>query len=114
MKAIDNLKEYIEIDEIYQDYKKGIEPSHNDGNTDFEWFCINHCRDIEKVLNKIERQKDKIEFLKWDNNDKKGIENNYLELLERVNKAIEYIKQLEHSDWVCFGRDILLDILEDK
>jgi len=113
MRAIDNLKEYINEDLIYQDYKKGIEPSHNDGNTDFEWFCINHCRDIEKVLNKIEKQKNEIKVLKWDNNDKKGIENDYLELLERINKAIDKL--------ICWGEILdpifqkeMLDILENK
>ena len=33
---------------------------------------------------------------------------------ERCEKAIEYVKQLEHSDWVSFGRTILLEILQDK
>lgn len=48
--AIKNLREYIDNDEIYQKYKKGIEPSHNDGSGDFEWFCINHCKDIEELI----------------------------------------------------------------
>ena len=52
-KHIKNLHEYIVNDKIYQDYKNGIEPSHNDGNTDFEYFCIGHCEDIEWVLNKL-------------------------------------------------------------
>ena len=33
---------------------------------------------------------------------------------ERCEKAVEYIKQLEHSDWITFGRKILLEILQDK
>lgn len=52
-KHIKNLHEYIVNDKIYQDYKNGIEPSHNDGNTDFEYFCIGHCEDIEWALNKL-------------------------------------------------------------
>lgn len=52
-KHIKNLHEYIVNDKIYQDYKNGIKPSHNDGNTDFEYFCIGHCEDIEWALNKL-------------------------------------------------------------
>lgn len=52
-KHIKNLYEYIVNDKIYQDYKNGIEPSHNDGNADFEYFCIGHCEDIEWALNKL-------------------------------------------------------------
>ena len=44
------LQQYVDEDEIYQGYKNGEEPSHNDGNTDFEWFCIEHCRDIDCLL----------------------------------------------------------------
>lgn len=35
-------------------------------------------------------------------------------LEDRINKAIAYIEQLEHSDWVSFGRTILLDILKGE
>lgn len=52
-KHVKNLHEYIANDKIYQDYKNGIEPSHNGGNTDFEYFCIGHCEDIEWTLNKL-------------------------------------------------------------
>ena len=45
---IKNLKEYIKIDEMYQKWKKGelqgVELS------DFDYFCIKHCEDIEKIL----------------------------------------------------------------
>lgn len=58
-KHVKNLHEYIVNDKIYQDYKNGIEPSHNDGNTDFEYFCIGHCEDIEWVLNKLKENQQK-------------------------------------------------------
>lgn len=32
----------------------------------------------------------------------------------RCEKAAEYIKQLEHSEWITFGRKILLDILNGR
>ena len=50
---IKNLQEYIDDDQMYQEFCKGKEPSHNDGNTDFEWFCIDHCADIAWVLNEL-------------------------------------------------------------
>ena len=44
---ISNLKEYIAEDEIYQKYKKeGITPD----MSDFDKFCISHCKDIESLL----------------------------------------------------------------
>ena len=50
IKSIKRLKEYVDNDSIYQESKKGYEPSHNDGSGDFERFCIEHCSDIEKLL----------------------------------------------------------------
>lgn len=45
------LKHYVDTDEVYKDYKRGVEPSYNDGCADFEWFCIEHCSDIDYMLN---------------------------------------------------------------
>ena len=55
------LREYIEEDKIYQDYKSsGKEPS------DFERFCFVHCRDIENVLNENQKlQTNWKELKKW-------------------------------------------------
>ena len=33
-------------------------------------------------------------------------------LSSQIDKAIAYIEQLEHSDWITFGRKILLEILK--
>ena len=58
-----NLKEYIEQDKIYQDYKKGK----LEDKSDFDEFCINHCEDIKNALDEILKLKDKygkdIEYL---------------------------------------------------
>lgn len=43
--AINNLKQYIEQDLIYKENKP---------QSDFDEFCINHCKDIETILNYIE------------------------------------------------------------
>ena len=34
------------------------------------------------------------------------------QLKERINKAVENIEQLGHSEWVTFGRSILLYLLK--
>ena len=52
------LRDYIKDDVIYQDYKKGIKPE-----SDFDRFCIQHCEDIEELLNENERLKKKVETL---------------------------------------------------
>lgn len=44
----------------------------------------------------------------------KKIEKENEELKERINKAIEYIEQLEQNEWEKFGRTILLEILKGE
>lgn len=45
------LKEYIEEDQIYQDYKEQKEFE----SSDFDNFCILHCEDIEEALFDLEQ-----------------------------------------------------------
>ena len=55
----DRLKTYINEDEVYQKYKKG-ETNFND----FDKFCIQHCKDIEELLEEnleLEQALDEIE-----------------------------------------------------
>lgn len=67
----ENLIKYLKEDVIYQDWLSGKldEPS------DFEIFCINHCKDIQKLISRADRaeyelfQKEK-EELKGESNDK--------------------------------------------
>lgn len=53
------LEEYIENDMIYQDYKENklMNPS------DFDKFCIQHCKDIEELLE--ENQELKKQLKEW-------------------------------------------------
>ena len=53
--AIIRLKLYVNDDEIYQDYKKGEMDF-----TDFEQFCIQHCKDIEELLEENQKMKEVI------------------------------------------------------
>lgn len=56
----ERLKEYIDKDEIYQDYKQNKLIN----SSDFDKFCIQHCKDIEKLLKEnleLEQALDEIE-----------------------------------------------------
>ena len=46
MNCKESLKEYIDKDEIYQDYKQDKLMN----CSDFDKFCIQHCKDIEELL----------------------------------------------------------------
>lgn len=46
MNCKERLKEYIEKDEIYQDYRQNKLMN----CSDFDKFCIQHCKDIEELL----------------------------------------------------------------
>ena len=74
MNCKESLKEYIDKDEIYQDYKQNklMNPS------DFDKFCIQHCKDIEELLEEnleLEQALDEI---------KKYIENHKRESKTRI------------------------------
>lgn len=56
MATEERLKQYIDNDEVYQDYKKG-----NINLTDFEKFCVQHCKDIEEILEENQKYKDLID-----------------------------------------------------
>lgn len=57
MNAEERLKEYVERDEIYKEYKKDklMNPS------DFEIFCIQHCKDTEEILEENQELKKQLE-----------------------------------------------------
>ena len=74
MNCKERLKEYISKDEIYQKYKQNklMNPS------DFDKFCIQHCKDIEELLEEnleLEQALDEI---------KKYIENHKRESKTRI------------------------------
>ena len=56
MTTEERLKQYIDNDEVYQDYKNG-----NINLTDFEKFCIQHCKDIEEILEENQKYKELID-----------------------------------------------------
>lgn len=60
MTSEERLKEYVELDYVYQGWKK--EENTND-LSDFDLFCVQHCQDIEYILNENEELKKKLKEL---------------------------------------------------
>lgn len=73
------VREYIEQDQIYQDWKSGklIDLS------DFDKFCIDNCKAIEELLNEVE------------------------ELHNKIDKAIEYIEKCSLGE-DYYGNPVML------
>lgn len=90
--AISNLKRYIEEDLIYKENKP---------KSDFDEFCINHCRDIETVLYYIKKleEDEKIdidsikEYEEYFINQSSSSED-VKDLARRYNILVKAIKQL--------------------
>lgn len=56
----ENLKTYVREDVVYQDFKENQTKKFND----FEEFCIQHCQDIESILEENKMLKQEIAKLK--------------------------------------------------
>ena len=100
MNCKESLKEYIDKDEIYQDYKQDKLMN----CSDFDKFCIQHCKDIEELLEEnleLEQALDEIEkymtnYIKVeDKNENVKIEFN--ELLKIMQKAKGDVKNESKS-----------------
>ena len=59
----ERLKQYLEEDTIYSEYKNG-----KCDMSDFDKFCIEHCKDIECLLNEVQELKEVI-GVESENND---------------------------------------------
>ena len=74
--AIQNLEKYIKVDSIYNGSRENL--------SDFDEFCINHCLDIQIVLELVKEQQNKIK-------SKEGI----IEAqAEHISYLEEHIKEL--------------------
>ena len=73
----ENLKTYIKEDIIYQEYLK----NKNKNFSDFDKFCIQHCKDIEELLEENEKLKAELQL--------------YQGALKREHEAIHRINYLE-------------------
>ena len=54
--AKERLREYVENDDIYTEYKNG-----KCDMSDFDKYCIEHCKDIDSLLNENEELKEIID-----------------------------------------------------
>ena len=80
----ERLKQYLEEDVIYSEYKSG-----KCDMSDFDKFCIEHCKDIECLLNEVQ------------------------ELKEVINKAIEYLESKRVREKAIIDVDVLQGILKE-
>ena len=82
----ERLKQYLEEDAIYSEYKSG-----RCDMSDFDKFCIEHCKDIECLLNEVQEYKDvidkAIEFLESKRVREKAIVD--VDVLEGILKEVE-------------------------
>ena len=87
MTTEERLKQYIDNDEVYQDYKKG-----NINLTDFEKFCVQHCKDIEEILEENQKYKEVINKI----SDIINYEHNFYDDITNMRNDIEKIlKEVE-------------------
>ena len=83
MNKEERLREYINKDYSYINYKTGVEEG-----SDFDKFCIQHCKDIEELLE--ENQK-----LKADLQLHRGALKREHEAIHRANDLEEVIDRIE-------------------
>lgn len=96
-KSLNNLKEYIEDDEIYKQYRLNPDTEFSD----FDMFCIDHCKDIENLIEAYSEEKLKsdgfIEALtlvkQKKNNDKSKYRRKATTLKRRIKEALLLIDQ---------------------
>ena len=90
----ERLKQYLEEDIIYSEYKSG-----KCDMSDFDKFCIEHCKDIECLLNEVEEQKEVIDkavellgdYKHYSTPDEKQNSDNE----DLVDKAFNILKEVE-------------------
>ena len=90
MNKEERLREYINKDYSYINYKTGVEEG-----TDFDKFCIQHCKDIEELLEENEKLKADLQL--------------YRGALKRENEAIHRANDLEEViDKAIYHLDIFI------
>lgn len=93
MTTKERLKQYIEKDEIYQNYKQNKLMNSND----FDKFCIQHCKDIEELLEENQELKKQLKPDYYT----KGLEGTLKEYQEIMTKF--YTQQKEFIKWLEDG-----------
>ena len=57
MTSEERLKEYVELDYVYQEWKRD---ENINELSDFDWFCVQHCQDIEHILKENKKLKQQL------------------------------------------------------
>ena len=108
----ERLKQYLEEDVIYSEYKNG-----KCDMSDFDKFCIEHCKDIECLLNEVEEQKEVIQtyetLLKTNIEENKQLKEEKQELIDYLKEKKKEYKELYNKscDIIDFDRYESLNIL---
>ena len=109
MTSEDRLREYVEKDEIYQKFINGILMAND--MSDFDKFCVQHCLDIQEVLEENKILDDKIGCYIDQRNE-------WVELLGKFkNQQKEFIKWLENYlelfDYDNIDEQVGYDMIEE-
>ena len=90
----ERLKQYLEEDTIYSEYKSG-----KCDMSDFDKFCIEHCKDIECLLNENQELKEQLEEINNFINKASfvNIEQLMLDYCAKVEQQKEFIEWLENK-----------------
>ena len=91
----ERLKQYLEEDAIYSEYKSG-----RCDMSDFDKFCIEHCKDIECLLNENEELNERIKVALEVLEERQSIYSNEerLKQLEETN-SIECVIEILHGNY---------------
>ena len=101
MTSEDRLREYVEKDEIYQKFITGILKAND--MSDFDKFCVQHCLDIQEVLEENQELNKQLEGVREERDylfNKLSVRNKYLAEENKVldDKIRYYIDQ--KNEWV--------------
>ena len=91
----ERLKQYLEEDVIYSEYWSG-----RCDMSDFDKFCIEHCKDIECLLNENEELNERIKVALEVLEERQSIYSNEerLKQLEETN-SIECVIEILHGNY---------------
>ena len=93
MNKEERLREYINKDYSYINYKTGVEEG-----TDFDKFCIQHCKDIEELLEENQKYKeviDKLNDLLIIKKERCLNEDNYVLNVPDLDDILQVLKEVE-------------------
>lgn len=91
MNKEERLREYINKDYSYINYKTGVEEG-----TDFDKFCIQHCKDIEELLEENEKLKADLQLHRGALKREHEAIHRVNDLEEIIDKAIELLGNYKH------------------